>query len=556
MRTWSTRLTAAGIVVIAAILLAPVLYELVHMAFTTPDGAWSATNFSKFANRSSVRTLKNTAIFALGSTVLALLIGSTQAWIAERTGTRLRNLAYVGAIVSLGMPYLIYVIAWSLLLGSNGIVSSLLNHVFNTDATGSASLNSLGGMIMIEGFVWSPLVFLFLAGAMQSMNPSLEEAARVSGASLSRLVWRVTVPLSKPALLAVGLLVVMRAMESFEVPAIIGLPGHVQVVATSVYLSTVQVFPPDYGYASALAVALMVVVGILLLFYSRLTRRGDRYQVISGEGFRPARVRVGRAAWFLNTVSVVIFFVTIALPFLILLWISLEGSYSGLGSLTNAITFTNYATAVGQSELMRGTVNTVLLCGIGAVCAAFLTSLAAWLVIRGVPGSRLVDQVVSLPLVLPGIVLGVALLAVSFDLPLPLAGSRLLLGIGYLITFLPFSMRFVYAGMLQIHPSLEEAARVSGARPSTIFRRVVSPLLFPSTMLGALFVFLLGVRTLSMPILVSSSNNPVAAVSLYDLWYNGSTTEVAAFGVLWTVVMVAIAGGLFGMSRRFGIRLY
>lgn len=561
MTTRGIRVTVGVLLAFLLALMGPVLYQLVVGSFTSVSAGGVVSLTSRyyadvFSDGRSLDAALNTLLFAVGSTLVATVIGGFQAWVAERTNAPLRRLAYASAIILMGMPYLVYVIAWVLVLGRNGLVNSALSALTGSSNPAIFDVNSLTGMIFIEGFIWSPMAFLLIAASLKQANPAFEEAARMSGAGIGTVVRRITVPLAWPAVLAVGLITLIRAMEAFEVPAIVGLPGNVQVVTTEVYTAIQEEMPPDYGRASAVSVGLMIIVGLLLWWNTSLTRRADRYQVVTGSNYRPAPLNLGTWRYPVALGSLLVFLVVVAVPLVMLLWVSVVPIYQGVDSSLFHFTLGNFPDAIHTPSLYEGTLNTLVLCLCAAIVSCLLASLIAWFVVRRATAGRLLDQLMSFPLVVPGIVVGLAVSQVGLSSPIPLYGTVWLLAIGYLITFLPFAMRYAYTGAIQIQAALEESARVSGAGYPAVFRRIVLPLLMPAMVTGGLFVFMQGVRALSMPVFLASPQHPVAAVSLYELWANGSTTTVAAFGVIWTAAMVLVAVVLSVLARRSRVSLF
>lgn len=561
MRSLGLRTTLIVLLVLLLSLLSPLIYQLIQQSLTPPQGedqgGLTLAHYQELFEGKNLVAFRNSLIFASCSTILAVSIGGYQAWVTERTNARWRRLAYVGAVIQLGIPYLIYVIAWVFILGSNGVVNGALAKLFNSDNLSILNANSLPGMILVESFIWSPLAFLMIAAALRASNPEFEEAARMSGASVWLVVRRITIPMARPAILAVGLLAFIRTLEAFDVPAIIGLPGNIRVISTDVFLAVRAQMPPDYGYANALSVVMVIVMGILLVYYSRLSRNADRYQVITGQNYRPARLDIGRWRGPVGLVSLVFFLVIVVVPVVVLILISFLPFYRGVFGIDfTQLTFANYISALNKPALIEGAANTLFLCFTAAIVAVAVACLAAWFVARRAPGGVLLDQVLSLPLVFPGIVLGMTISQVALQAPIPLYGTRLVLGVAYFITFLPFAMRFTYAGILQIQLSLEESALVAGASYRLVYRRIILPLLLPAAFIAGMFVFLDGVRSLSMPILLASPRSPIAATSLYDLWLDGGTTEVAAFGVIWTVFMVSVAMLFFISASRRNIKIF
>jgi iron(III) transport system permease protein len=263
------RLDAARIVmivvsIITAYLVLPPLYSVVQTSLFTTKLTGEIDQFTFRYYQDLLRELQvvgpflNTLYFSAGSALFATLLGGSIAWIVTRTDSPLRGLGYFTAFASFGTPFILYTIGWLLLLGKAGPVNAWLKILL--DQTGPViNVYSLFGMIFIESLLWSPFVFLMLAAAFRSMDPSLEEASAVCGARVWQTMRRVSLRLMLPAFFSVMLLIFIRSFESFEIPALVGLPGDVRVLTTSIYLDA-QKLPPRYGSAGAFSVLLMFVV--------------------------------------------------------------------------------------------------------------------------------------------------------------------------------------------------------------------------------------------------------------------------------------------------------
>ena len=274
------------IVVLAALVVPPLLFLLQGSVIIAgaPNEAthWGFENFRNvLGGRRFVATTINSLWFAAGSAAIALVVGWVMAWIVERTNAPLKGLAYVTAIISLGTPYILYVSAWLLVFGKAGPVNQLYRTL-----TGASdvliNIYSMPGMVLVEGFLWSPLAFLLVGATLRNANPELEEAARVSGAGVWATIARVTMRLSLPAIMALAMLVFIRAIEAFEVPALVGLPGRISVLTTDIYTDMMARAPPDLGGSSALSVLMLLLVLVLLYVYARLSRHAERFATITG----------------------------------------------------------------------------------------------------------------------------------------------------------------------------------------------------------------------------------------------------------------------------------
>jgi iron(III) transport system permease protein len=566
-RALSAGLSAQGVVgigvalVLAYLMLPPVLVLIqTSLATLNVRGEVVSLTLNHYArvltNRSLLTLLANTLGFALGSCVLALLVGGALAWIVERTNTPLRRLGYAAAFMAFALPYILYTIAWLLLLGKGGPVNAVLMSLTGSEEP-LLNVYSLWGMILVEGFLWSPLVFLMLAAVFRSMDPALEEAALMSGAGLWRTAFHISFRLALPGIAAVVMLVFIRALESFDIPALVGMPGNVHVLTTVLYQDTRRT-PPDYGEASAFGVLLMLVVLACLYYYGRLTHASERFQTVTGKGYRPRPTDLGRWRYFTSALVLGYFALVMIAPLLLVVWASLQPFYrrpavEALASVTTK----NFATVLSYPNFAEAIRNTVML-GIGAATVVMtLMALTAWISLRGQSRLRgLLDPLASLPLVFPGIVLGLATLRLYLVVPIPVYATLWILLIAYATRYMPYGMRYCHAGLVQIHRELEEAAYVSGASWWTTFRRVLLPLLSPAFWAGWIFVFLLSAKELAMSVLLAGPQSQVVSVMMFDLWNNGQVVEVAAFGVVWSALLALTAGGFFILARRYGLRMY
>ena len=552
LAAYQTLLVAAVlIVVLAALVLPPFVFLLkASVVDAQRGGEWSLANFEAvLGSRRFLVTSANSLVFAAGSAVVALAIGWTTAWIVERTNTPLKPLAYLTAIISLGTPYILYVTAWLLLFGKAGPINQLYRTLTGTSDV-LINVYSMPGMIMVEGFLWSPLAFLLVGATLRNANPELEEAARVSGAGTWMTIRRVTLRLSLPSILALAMLVFIRAIEAFEVPALVGLPGRISVLTTDIYGNMVAQAPPDIGGASALSVLMLALVLVLLAIYGRLSRHAERFATITGKGFRPRPFDLGRLRYLAAGILVLNFLLLLAVPIAMLAWVSLLPFYQPISTAALAlVTLDNYRTVFSPDHV--GLIaNTLLVAVATATLAVALTFLAAWLAVRRAPGGWVVERLATIPLVFPGLILGIAVMQLFLHLPIPLYGTLGILIWAFVINYLPYGMRYSAAGMLQIHRELEESAEMCGASPLMRLRRIVAPLLAPALLAGWLFIFLMAARVLSLAILLSGPRSQTMAVTLFDLWTNGQGTELAALGLIWSMLMAMIAAVFYILARR------
>lgn len=553
-----TKLLSLGLGLLLLVLVVPPALILIFRSFsiTYADasiGGFTLEHYLRFFSTPDLYiSLFNSLIFATFSTVLALLFGGTLAWVVERTNTRLKGLAYITTIISMGTPYILYVSAWLFLLGRSGPFNDIWYKI-SGDRIPLLDPYSMTGMILIEGFLWSPLVFLLLSSTFRSANADMEEAARMSGASVVETIWSVSIKMAKPAILALALFVFIRAIEAFEVPALVGMPGNVDVLTTDVYKSIKETIPPDLGYASAYSVVLLAAVAILLHYYGKLSRNAGQYSTVTGKGFRPRLFDLGKYRWVADALVLFNFVIVLLLPLLALLWLSLLPYMQAVKfKAVQHFSLENFVTVLASEYYRTLALNTLIIGAIAATVAMLIALVAGWLSARRKYGGPVLDQLATMPLVFPGIVMGVAFLMIFLAVPFPIYGTIWALTIAYIVRYLPYGLRYTYAGVLQIHNELEEAAGAAGATPLQTLRRILAPLLSPALLSGWLFIFLIATKELAVAALLSGPKSQVVAVGMFDLWVNGQGGELAAFGLIWAAVMTIVASAFYFTANRSG----
>lgn len=492
--------------------------------------------------------LRNALIYSMGSASLGLILGMPLAWIVERTNTPFRGLVYIAAWVSFATPLVAKGIAWIMLIGPEaGIINLWVMRLFQLDAA-PFNVFSMPGMIFVEGIVWAPLVFLLLAAPLRFMDPALEEASTTSGAGALTTAYRITMKLALPSILSVLLLAFVRSLEAFEIPALIGLPAKVLLPITKIYMVLTTASTPDYGAASAYATILLVLVGASLYLYARATRVAHRFYTITGKGFRPRVLDIGK--WrYVTLIYVLILPTLIVLPLVVLMWVSflpffMQPSWKAVSRLT----LSNYSTVFTTTAALSSLKNGLVVSMISATLAVLLTVIVAWMVVRTkMRGRHVLDGLVSFPLIFPGLVLGLAVLRTYFVFPVPIYGTIWILVVAYIVRYLPYAIRFSYPSILQIHVELEECARICGAGWGNILRRILVPLMIPALLAAWIWIFLQSIKELSTAVLLAGPKTKLVSVVIFDLWQNAQLVELSAF-------VSAFSGGLIIISflvRKF-----
>jgi iron(III) transport system permease protein len=541
--------------VVTAYLVLPPLYSVIQTSLFTTKFTGELDEFTLRYYQDLFRELQvfgpllNTIYFSVASALLATCIGGVVAWIVTRTDAPLRGLGYFTAFASFGTPFILYTIGWLLLLGKAGPVNYWLRTLLNQNAP-VLNVYSLWGMVFVESLLWSPFVFLMLAASFRSMDPSLEEASAACGARVWQTLRRISLRLMLPAFFSVVLLIFIRAFESFEIPALVGLPGDIRVLTTSILLDA-QRLPPSYGSAGAFAVLLMLVVAGTLYVYFRVTREASKFHTITGKGYRPAVIHLGRWRTLAAAALLLYSFVLLVLPFLIVLWACCYPSHSRPLAFPCSRRKILSLRSIAENH---GSIKTYL-ARTRQRQRRHVATTFAWILVRTkLRGRWLLDLLTTLPLLFPGIVMGLAIMRFYLIVPIPIYGTLWILLVAFVTRYIPYGIRYTHAGLLQLHRELEEAAYASGASWTNCMRRITLPLLTPSFLGGWVFIFLLSAKELSMSVLLVSPRTPVVSVAIYELWENGQVGELAAFGVLWTFILVSVAITYYLIARRYGIQ--
>lgn len=546
-------ITATVAVLIGYLALVP-LYYLLWGTFFDDSGVTFGGFERAYGNNRIGELVGNSLWFAIGAAVLSLTVGTSLAYLNVRTDVPFKALFFAASIVPLIIPGVLYTISWIFLASPEiGLLNSALSPI-----VGSAPFDifTIWGMIWVEGLHSSPIVFLLMVAAFRAMDPSLEESALMSGASRLQTIRKVTLPLVRPALLAAVLIIVITSIESFEVPALLGLQNGIYVFTSRIYF-VLRTYPPDLAAAGALAVGLLALAVIGVGISRLLAGRGSKtFQTITGKGFRPRPMDLGRWKPVVGAGILLYFFATVVAPLGVLFYTSLLPFYQAPSAdVLSALTFDNYRELLELSQAVTAMKNSIIL-GVGTATGVMaVMSIAAWMVVRGkTRGSGLLEQLSFVPLVIPGLVLGLALSFVYLRSPVPIYGTIFILLIAYCTKYMPYGMRYATTSMAQISSELEESALVSGASWWQTFRRVLLPLLTPGILAGWVYILVVSFRELSSSILLYSPGNEVLSILIFEQYENGQFTVLAALGVVMVMTLVILVTVAYKLGAKVGLR--
>lgn len=508
-----------------------------------------------YTTGSTFSLLWNSIIFATGSTLVAITGGTLLAWIVERTNVPLRKLYYGLTLVPILVPGILSTIAWIFLLSPRiGLVNAFLIDFLRLPI-GPLNVYSLGGMIFVEGLSLIPLVFIMVAAAFRSMDPALEESALMSGADVFASLRRITIPLLLPAIASAALISFIRAVESFEVPALIGLPVQINVFTSQIY-TNLRGYPPQFGLSSSYAVLLLAMGVAGVWAYNRLTAKSQQFATVTGKAYRPRVLDLGRWRIVAALVAPAYLLLSVGLPFGVLLWSSLLPFYGKPSAeLLGSLTLANYAAVFDYRAAGKALSNSIVLAFGSATMVMVLTAVVAWITVRTkLPGRFLLDGLAFLPIAVPGIVIGISLIVVYSVIPIPIYGTLWILLVAYVTKYMPFGMRSVSSSMVQIHRELEEAASVSGAGWFQTFGRVLLPLLKPGLIAGWLYIVIISLRELSSSVLLYSGDSIVFSVLVFDLWQDGRYPVLAALSIMLIFGLAALVAVTRWVGGKFGVQ--
>lgn len=530
------RLLAVALSAIVAVMVLVPLVAVVVGAFGDEDG-FTVTALADVL--ASSRVLGNTLMVGLGTTILATGLGGILAVILVRTDTPWRGGLEQLVLLPLYITPLLTAVAWSWLGSPRGGLINLLAQSGLGLSGSLVNLHSAGGVVAVAALAYAPLPFLLISGALRGMDPALEESARVHGASIAAAFRRVTVPLALPALLGSALLVFVQSLGLFSVPAVLGMPAGFYVAGTEIY-RLLNSYPPRVSQAAGWGLLLLIVTAALVALQAAILKRRS-YVTITGKAFRPRIVQVGR--WRPVLLGVVLLYVlaAVVLPVATLCWAALVNFITVDPKLMSFdlrhfayVLFTYPKTLLAaRNSLVLGLLTATIICTLGLAMA--------WVIVRSRgTAARFLDQVGMMPLAIPPIVLALGLLWSYVGLNwLPIYGTIGILLLAYVTHYLPFGLRALSSAVRQLHPELEDAARVSGASLLGTLRRIVLPLTRPTLVATWTLLFILSLQEISSSILLYTAPSTVLSVAVFDLWEAGNVNALAALSVMQLLVTFA-----------------
>ena len=489
----------------------------------------------------------NTLTVSFAATVMALVIGFLMAWIITRTNVPGRRFFEQVIVVPYYLTPLLGALAWSL-LGTPE--SGFLNQVYR--ALGGSeyliNINSPYGIAWVMALFEGSVAFVMIGAVMKSMDPALEEASQVMGASRLRTMLRITLPLVLPGVLGAAVFVFAEMLGSFAVALVLGLPDRYYVVTTAIY-QLVQQYPPKIPLAAAMGTSLFVVMFVALFIYRRIITAGS-YVTITGKAFRPRVNDVGRLRYLLLAICVFYLLCAVVLPLLTLFYASIQQISTAFPKLSN-FTTEHFYKAFTMNAATTALGNSLWLALWTATLGVTLMGLISWIVYRSkLPGASVIEYIVMFPQSVPRLIFAFGMMWAWLIFPIPIYGTLWLLLIAYLTVFLPLGVRTISGVMLQIDKSLEECAQMCGAGWGYRIRTVTVPLLWPGLIAAWLLLFVASIRELGASILLMGPHSKVITPAIVESWFASSTELTAAMALIQTLVVAIAVSILMAVTRR------
>lgn len=525
-----------SLLVLAVLVVYPVA-GLVGSSFFDDKG-FTLDNYSQLISPRFFKIMVNTVTLGLGSAILATAIGTLFAWLCVCTDLPFRKVFTILHIAPYGLPTIAAALAWIFLLTPKaGLFNRFLMWLFGLE-------NAPFNILSMPGMIWAlathlyPWAFLLTSAAFATMDRSLEDAARMSGASGFKTFRKITVPLVAPSIAAAFMLVFTISIEQFSIGGTIGVLARIPILPVEIYRS-IAVYPPEWGFATTLSVVLLLITSLLIYGQNKLLAEKSFVTVTGKETMD--RTKLGKWRWLAFLASSLFVFVAVILPYVGMIMVSLSPSL-GADLTLNNFTFKHYVYIFTEHPFVFRAVRNSLVLAISAATLLALFTLVAAVVVKRtqIPGRGLLGYLTRWPVAIPGSVIAVSLLYAYIRPPLQLIGTIWILLLAYLIRNLPYAYSAAYAGLSRVDPALEEAARIHSTPPRRTFFRIIVPLTIPSVMAGWVIAFINSLRELPASLLLFSPGNETISVAIYEMFEEGAFQLTNAAALMTVLSLVTL----------------
>jgi iron(III) transport system permease protein len=428
--------TYAVVIALVSIPVVALLYGSFRTSAPGTPGEWTLRNYAGLASEGVTHAIWDTLWIGLVSAALCVAIGTTFALLLHRTDFKYTKLIAETINLAFYFPSFILAMAWIIIGAPGGIWNALVDDTLGLPAL-RVDIYTGAGIVFVMVLHQIPFVYLTMRGPVMNMDGIYEEAARTSGAKPLAVLRRVTLPLLSYSLISSFILTFIISIEQFAIPALIGIPGQVNMLAPQLYL-LVRFSPADYGLAAAIGITLSIITGIAIWAQRRVTKAG-RLTTVTGKAGRIEPIALGRWKWPAYILSFGFAFLGLALPLVILVYTSVLKWFTA-NPLAGMYTTRNYRFIWESASTAQSFWNTLIVSGVGAAAGVVLGLAIAYFTLKMQPrGYRTLDLLATLPFGVPGIVLGLGLLWAYAYLPLPLYGTLALMVVAFVTRFLPYA---------------------------------------------------------------------------------------------------------------------
>ncbi len=510
----------------------------------TADTIYTLENYGEILSDPFVyHVVWNTLVFTIATTIVALAIGLPIAWLTERT--TIPGKMFVYAIMTLGLliPGIYTAMGWTFIAHPRiGFLNRWLMSSFGFE-NGPINIATPIGMGFVQGLSLAALAFILTAQVFRAMNPSLEEAAKIHGMSLAGTLRHVTLPLALPGILAAVIYMITIGIATFDIPAIIGLGSRIYMLSTFVYLKAnpPNSAAPEHGITAALGTLMIVVALLLTWWYSQVLRQGHRFEVVTGKGYRPALIDLGRWSYVGWGFIALYAFASKLMPLLLIAYASVTPYLAPPSyKMFSKLTLIHYYD-MDWELVLRGLKHTAILVFTVPLLVLVFAFCISWLVVRSRSRARYALEFGAfLPHALPEAIMAIAALLLAlfvFTKYIPLYGSVWLIASVYIVARLAFATRAINSSLLQIHRELEEAAHTAGLSTVRTSWRILVPLIRPTLLSVWIWTAILVYRELTVAVFLVSHDNITLPAVIWSFWFSGGLNEAAAITLLMTMVL-------------------
>lgn len=534
---WVIMLLIIALLIIFEVI--PLLYLFVKSVF--PNGSFTLEAFKRvYSYDINFIAIRNTLITAFTTTFFGMLIAFPLAFLVGRTNLYGKKIFRTMFVITYMVPPYVGAMAWLRLLNPRvGSLNMLIQRIFGLSGS-IFNIYTIWGMIWVLTCFYYPYAFITISRAMEKMDPSLEEAARISGASPLKTLFTITIPMMTPSLIAAALLVFVTAASCYGIPSIIGAPGQIHTVTTRI-IEFVHIGNQEGIIdATTLAVFLMIIAN-LILYISTFVLGKKQFITMSGKSTRPTIVDLGKWRTFITVIVSIFAFIVVVIPFITVALTSITVNMGKPLSMSN-ISFKFWKQMLTRDSIFTSTINSLIAATASALLGIIISCMMAYLLERTrVRGRRIPDFLITVGSGTPSIAIALALImTMSGKFGINIYNTIYIMIVAYMIKYMLMGMRTVVSGMSQVHPSLEEASQISGAGWLRMIKDVTMPLIMPSIVAGIFLIFMPCFYELTMSTVLYSSHTKTIGFELYNYqtYHSQQIASVLATAILIFVLVV------------------